>query len=254
MFGSLARLGLIVPSNNTTVEPEMQALAPAGVANFATRVMVRETNDPEEKAGTILAMHGRLDEAAEEVASLHPAAIAYACTSGSFLDGDRSDRAVCQRLASLTGIPTVTASTAVVAALRSLQVRRVALATPYIPQVSAGAKRYLQGAGFEVVAHEDLNLLSNLEKGRLDPSASADLVRSMALDGAEAVFISCTNWRTTEAVNALEHELGVPVVSSNLATYWSLLRLAEVGDGSELLRSSRLGTVNTAELPAFVMP
>lgn len=254
MFGSQARLGLIVPSNNTTVEPEMQALAPPDVASFATRVMVRETNDPDEKAGTILAMHGRLDEAADEVASLHPDAIAYACTSGSFLDGDRSDRAVCQRLATRTGVPTVTASTAVVAALRSLGVVRIALATPYIPQVSAGARLYLEDAGFEVVAHEDLELLSNLEKGRLAPSASGDLVRSMDLHGVEAVFISCTNWRTVESVYELERELDIPVVSSNLATFWSLLRLAEVASGSAALQSTRLGAVATADLPSFVLP
>lgn len=252
MYGERARLGLVVPSNNTTVEPEIAQLAPPGVAAFASRVMVAETNDPAEKTKTILGMHDRLDEAVLEVASLQPAAIAYACTSGSFLDGKGSDRSVCDRLSGLAGVPFVTASTAVVLALRSLGAERVALATPYIAEVSSGARRYLEEAGISVVAHRDLNLLSNLDKGRLGPEASEQLVRSMDLAGADAVFISCTNWRTLDAIAALEPDLGVPVISSNLATMWLLLALAGVPGQSG--SQGRLLEVEPKEIPAFVLP
>jgi maleate cis-trans isomerase len=253
VFGWRGRLGLIVPSNNTTVEPEFGALCPEGVATFATRVMVHETEDPSAKTATILAMHERLDEAAEELASLEPAAIAYACTSGSFLDGKASDRAVCGRLAARTRVPCITASTAVVLALQALGARRVALATPYIREVSTGARRYLEEAGFEVVAHDDLELLSNLDKGRLPPEASYRLVARMNLDEADAVFVSCTNWRTAEALTFVERDLGLPAVSSNVATMWALLHLA----GSVTASSPcnvRLFACRPSAIPDFVMP
>jgi maleate isomerase len=256
MFGRRARLGLIVPSNNTTVEPEFVRLAPEGVDCFATRTLIVETDDPELKARTILDMHARIDDAAREVASLEADAIGYVCTSGSFLDGDDSDRAVCARLTDATGIPTITTSTAVVVALRSLGIRRVALATPYITQVSRGLRTYLEDAGFEIVAHRDLELLSNLAKGRLGPEASEELVRAMDLGGADGVFISCTNWRTIEAVDALERDLGLPVVSSNLATAWLMLALAGAlpAAGERAPTAAGLWGHRPTEVPPFVLP
>jgi maleate cis-trans isomerase len=251
VFGWRARLGLIVPSTNTTVEPEIAGLCPDGVAAFATRVPVAETTDRSKKTATILAMHDRLDDAAAEVADLGSAAIGYACTSGSFLEGEGSDRAVCERLAAATGVPAITASTAVVMALRSLGAQRVALVTPYIPEVSAGARRYLEEAGFEVVATADLDLLSNLEKGRLPPEASYRVVAGVDLTGADAVFVSCTNWRTRESLEALEADRGLAAVSSNVATAWALLHLAGVATaGTARLRLFDL----VPDVPSFVQP
>lgn len=256
MFGARARLGLIVPSNNTTVEPEFARMDMPGVDCFATRTMIVETDDPAEKARTILDMHARIYDAAREVASLQADAIGYVCTSGSFLDGDDSDRAVCARLAEATGVASVTTSTAVVVALRSLGIDKVALATPYITQVSSGLRAYLENAGFTIGAHKDLDLLSNLAKGRLGPEASEHLVRSMDLGDADAVFISCTNWRTIEAVTALERDLGIPVVSSNLATYWLLLALSGAlpEDAASAPTSAHLWGVTPSAIPDFVLP
>lgn len=228
MFGWRARIGLIVPSTNTTVEPEFAQLAPEGVACFATRVPARETTDADDKVAAILDMHGRIEEAAAELADLGPDAIAYACTSGSFLKGVQSDAELCSSLSSTHGVPMITTSAALLDALEALGRRRVAVVTPYITQVSTGVQRYLGESGYDVVAAHDLELLSNLDKGRLGPEASYRAARAVADADADVVVISCTNWRTAEAVSALEEDLGVPVVSSNLATMWAVLRAAGV--------------------------
>jgi len=231
MYGERARLGLIVPSTNSVVEPEISAALPPGVAAFATRVPVGEAARPEDKVASILAMRDRLPAAAAEVGSLGVDVVAYACTSGSFLHGRDSDAETCAELAGVAGVPAVTTSTAMVAALRTLGARRVAVVTPYIGPVADGAAAYLAQSGFEVVARRDLDLLSNLAKGRLGPEVSAGLVREVDLSDADAVMISCTNWRTFDHLAELEHETGLPVVSSNLATMWAALRLAGIEQG-----------------------
>lgn len=234
MYGSTARIGLIVPSTNSVVEPELSAHAPDGVAFYATRVPVAEVKTEAEKVASIVAMRDRLPAAAAELGSLGPAAVGYACTSGSFLNGRDVDAETCAQLRAASGVPSYTTSTAVVAALRTLGVTRLAVVTPYIAPVAEGAVSYFAQSGFSVVARADLNLLSNLEKGRLDVAASERLVREVDTAAADAVMISCTNWRTLDRLPALEQELGIPVVSSNLATLWAGLRLAGVTGGPDV--------------------
>lgn len=230
MYGRRARLGVIVPSTNTTVEPEFAAHVPHDVAVFATRVYVTEVATEAEKAASLLAMHGQLDRAVTELASAGVDAIAYACTSGSFLAGRDSDQVMCANLTRRTGVPIVTTSSALVAALRALGAETLAVATPYVAPVADGATAYLTEAGFGVVARNDLHILSNLDKGRLEPTASFTAATGMDASAADATVISCTNWRTLDALAAIEAATGKPAVSSNLATLWALLRLAGIDD------------------------
>ena len=234
MYGWRAQLGVLVPSTNTTVEPEFARALPDGVAAFAARVPVAEVTRPEDKVASLLAMHGRIGEAAAQVGSLLPDVVGYACTSGSFLAGLGSDRDICQRMYEATGVPSLTTSTAVAAALRTLQARRIALVTPYIPAVADGAEAYLAELDIEVVARADLNLLSNLDKGRLPATESYRLARTVDVGDADALMISCTNWRTFDIIPRLEADLGLPVISSNSATLWAMLRLAGLPDRGPL--------------------
>lgn len=251
MYGVSARIGLIVPSTNSVVEPELSAHAPTGVAFYATRVPVAEVTSEADKVASIVAMRDRLPAAAAELGSLGPDVLAYACTSGSFLEGRDVDAQTCAELRAASGAPSYTTSTAVVAALRTLGATRLAVVTPYVAPVAGGAVKYLQQNGFEVVARSDLGLLSNLDKGRLAPDISTGLCREIDTGTAQAVMISCTNWRTLDDIAALESELGLPVVSSNLATLWAALRLSGIDAGGPAVQlMSSPGDVLRAQLGA----
>lgn len=239
MYGARARLGLVVPSTNTTAEPEIAGMLPPGVAAYAARVLQVETDDPAEKAATVLAMRSGLDRAVGELTGLGPAAIGFACTAASFLNGAADDRETCARLGLLT------TSRAVVLALRALDVRRVALVTPYLESINDREAAFLAEEGVVTVSSYGLGIVGNLPKGRLPVGAAADAVLAADTAGAEAVFVSCTNWRTLECLTDLERRLDKPVVSSNSATGWALLRRAGIDD-----RLPGIGRLGALRAPA----
>lgn len=226
------RLGLVIPSTNTTVERELPKLDARNVDWFSTRVLQRETDDPAEKIATVLAMRDELDSASDRLEGLTPAAIGFACTAASFLEGLSADLELCARLTDRLGTPFLTASGAVRDALGALGAERIALVTPYINEVNEREVAYFDAVGVQTIASVGLGIVGNLPKGRLPLQASADAVREL-MDASgrgkvDAVFVSCTNWLTVANIGTLEAELGVPVVSSNSALAWALLRTAGV--------------------------
>lgn len=235
MYGWRMRMGLVVPSSNTTIEPEFNRVAPDGVSVHAARVYQEETDQPERKIATVLAMNDELEPALRQLTSVQPTVIAFCCTAASFLRGAAHDQDLSARLTEAAGVPFITASTAVTLALQALGVRRVAMGTPYLDAVNERERVYLhERLGIEVVRARGLQIVGNLPKGRLDPGAAYRVARDVDCAEAEAVFLSCTNWRTLEVIAALEQDLGKPVVSSNQATLWAALRIGG-------LRGARLG-------------
>ncbi len=228
MFGWKCRLGIIVPSSNTTVEPEFALMAPSGVSTFAARVFQRETERADEKIESVLAMREHIPVALDQLLSVGPHAIAYTCTAGSFLGGREDDRETCSHLSSQAGVPVITTSTAVLGALEALGVQRVALVTPYVSEVNEREKAYLEESGFEVTAIRGMGIVGNVPKGRLSRTQAYQEAIQVDVSNADAIFISCTNWRTVDLIPDLEANMSRPVVSSNQATFWALLRASGV--------------------------
>jgi maleate cis-trans isomerase len=241
MYGRRARIGLVVPSSNTTSEPEIGRLLPDGVDAYATRVLQREeTEDAARETAGVLAMRAELGRAVDELATLQPVAVGFASTAASFLNGAVDDRETCSVLSFRARCPVVTASRSVVLALRALGVRRVALATPYPAGITDWAVSFLAEEGLDTVSAVDLGLVGSLARGRLPVGAAENLALRADVPAAEAVLVVGTNWRTLEALPGLERRLGKPVLSSNGATGWALLRRADVTDRLPAL--GRLGT------------
>jgi maleate isomerase len=205
------RLGVILPSSNTTVEFEFsRALQGADVSVHYARVPLQEV--------TVQGLEGmecRLEEAAQLLADAQVNAVAFACTSGSLVKGLGYDSKLAKRISEVAHCPALTTSGAVLEALKALNARRICLGTPYLSEVAAKEVRYLEGNGFEVLKEQSLGIKENLEIGQLTPADAEKLAKTVFMKGADAVFISCTNFRTFEALPKLETELSVPVISSN---------------------------------------
>jgi maleate isomerase len=173
---------------------------------------------------------------ATEVKAVSPLVTAYACTSGSFVGGLAGEAAIVAAMKEAGATAAVTTSGALLTALRHLDIKRIATATPYTADITAGLSSYLAEAGVDVVAAAGLGLTSDIWTVPYD--VTAELVRDTDRPDAEAVFISCTNLPTYDVIAPLEAELGKPVLTANQVTMWSALTMAgrkAVGPGQQLL-------------------
>jgi len=214
------RIGLLVPSSNSTVEVEFYRALPDDVSLHVGRLPITQVN-PESIEGMV----DPLEAEAKKLASAEVDVIVLGAAAPSFLKGMGYDREMSQRIAHATGKPATTASTALLQSLRALGVRRVALGTAYSPKVNEIAVNFLTANGIEVVETECLGLVDNLEIGRLDVQTAYELGRRIACPGAEAIAFLCTNWQSMASIERLERDTGLPVLSSTQFSVWAALTI-----------------------------
>ena len=172
-----------------------------------------------------LARDPNIGQAAHRLAERGAQAVAYGCTSGSYVLGPSGDAAIIEQMRTAAGVPATTTSTAVVTALRTLGAHSVAVLSPHIDDLNARLRAYLEAAGFNVAAMVGLNLSCDIEA--VEPAETRQIVESQVdRADADAVFISCTGMRTAEIIDELETSLGKPVVTANQATLWHVAQLA----------------------------
>ncbi|MEM2203550.1 MAG: aspartate/glutamate racemase family protein [Sulfolobales archaeon] len=219
MHGWRARIGLIVPSSNTTMEPELYRAIPQGVSIHTSRIPLREVT-----IESLLEMEKHSLRASQELVDADVDLILYGCTSGSLVGGPGFDKAIAGKIYEATGKPVVATATAVIEALEVLGVKRVVVATPYIDEINYAERRFLEAHGLEVLLIKGMGVRRNTDIGRISPYEVYRFARSLYREGAEGLFISCTNLRTFEVIEPLEKDLGIPVVTSNQASLWASLR------------------------------
>lgn len=227
MIGWRARLGFLVPPGNPTVEPEMTALAPEGVSLHFNRMVARGVpGSPDGQSERNRMMVDNIEVSTEMLALVKPAVIVLAHTATSYWLGREREADLLAHLKKSTGTRVVTAFGSVVQALERLSVRKLALGAPYSRDTTLQAKAHLEAHGLEVVNFDNLKGVANI----YDETAESAyrLARKVDRTDAEAVFLTGTGMPTLAVLEALEHDLGKPVISSASAMMWHALRLAGV--------------------------
>src|SRR4051794_40815323 len=205
-YGWRGRIGLIAPSTNTTLEPEFWRMAPEGISIHVARVhQAGRQGDP----ASYQRMADGIGDAAMLLATAEVDVIAFGCTSCTYFVPPESVRAAIVERGLCPGILT---ADAVVAALRALEVRRIAVAGPRTREVTEREVGFLAEAGFEVVGASYLGLGATEEErryiGRVPVEVAARLALRADRPAAEAIFISCTQLPTLAVIARLESELG----------------------------------------------
>ncbi|MCX4508888.1 MULTISPECIES: maleate cis-trans isomerase family protein [Streptomyces] len=170
----------------------------------------------------IVSEHETLGEAVRALSASEPEVIAYACTSGSFVGGVAGERAMCEAMTSAGEVASLTTSGALLEALEELGARRIAVVTPYTDSVTRALEDYLGEAGVAVTGRAFLGLTRYIWK--VPYRSVVDMARQAVVGAADALFISCTNLPTYDAIPQLEAELRMPVLSANQVTMWAALR------------------------------
>lgn len=228
------KLGLIVPSWNTVMEYESQRMAGNGISIHTMRIS--HTADTEEN---IIWMGTQVPAAAKLLAHASVNVICYGCTVGGFVKGPGYDQQLSDAIKAATGIPGTTTIVAVMDALGVFKAKRVCVASPYEPWLNERLRGFLNQSGLEVLAIHGLGTQAHSTIG---PEQVEALVMSVDRPEADAIFISCTNFGTLDIIESLEEKLRKPVVTSNSASMWKMMRLAgdtrAVPGGGRLFREA----------------
>ena len=225
---STVRVGLVVPSSNTTMETEVpELLRRHPTSSFTThsaRLVMRRVT-PEE----LSRMNAESGPAAAALADARCDVLAYACLVAVMAEGPGAHEVAEARLAAAArtaghAMPVVTSAGALLAGLSALGARRVALIAPYLEPLTGKVCDYLAGSGVEVVDRISLGVADNVEVGRLDPERLPELARKLDIGDADAVVLSaCVQMPSLPAVPVVEKELGLPVLTAATATVHQVL-------------------------------
>lgn len=215
----MKRIGLLVPSSNTTVETEFFRALPPEVTLHTARLFLA-TIAPE----SILGMVEDMERQSKLLASADVDVIVLGATAPSFFKGLGYDRELIAKIETASGKKATTTSTALVEAIRHIGAKRVALGSAYTVRVNDVAKDFLEASGIEVTDVKGLSLTDNLVVGRLSAHTAHDLALSLDHSNADAIVLSCTNWKTMEVVERIEQAAGKPVITTTQATVWAALR------------------------------
>jgi maleate cis-trans isomerase len=222
--GVRQRIGVMVPSTNTTCEADFNMVAPRDVTVHGQRLWMTNdaTGDDAYKR-----MNDEIETGARYLATARVDVIAYGCTTGSFYRGPGWDREMLALITRAAGVPAVATTPSVVEALRAFGARRLSVATPYPEWNNGRLRAYLEAQGFEVLNVEgEPRAAAAGNQGINDqpPESVVEFATRVCRPEADALLCSCTAWRSVEAVAALEAQTGKPVVTSNQATIWTALR------------------------------
>lgn len=220
------RIGLLVPSSNTTVEPEFYRALPPHITLHVARLHLTQIT-PE----SILGMVADLEAHSRSLASADVDVIVLGATAPSFLKGLGYDREIAQRIEAATGKRATTTSTALLEAIRHLKLQRVVLGSAYDDKVNGIARAFLEANGVTVLDAQGLGLVDNLEVGRLDDATAYELARRVDRPDAQGIVLACTNWRTMGVIERLEQELHKPVISTTQVSVWAALRMLGEEEG-----------------------
>jgi len=226
------RIGQIVPSSNTTMETEIPAILRAREAIAAERFTFHSSRMRMKRVTKeeLAAMDADSDRCALELSDARVDVLGYACLVAIMSMGNGYHRISESRLHQRTcdngaPAPVVTSAGALVDGLHAVGAKKISLLAPYMKPLTRLVIDYIESEGIEVVDSISLEIADNLEVGRQDSRAPIEITRKLQTSGVDAVVASaCVQMPSLQSIQAIEDRVGLPVLSSSVATTYMMLK------------------------------
>jgi len=209
------KVGLIIPSSNTVMEPDFHRQIGAACAISTSRIYLEQVTRDAEQA----MIDDDLPKALQLIKTTDPHVIVFGCTSAGSLGGLQSDAGIARRIEEVTGVRALTVVGSIVEQLNAIRPRKVAVFTPYREELTRTVAECVAQAGYQLGTVAGMGIVSNREIGQVAPDEIVEFVAGrMAGAPVDCIFLSCTNWQAIDAIAAVKARFDVPVITSNQAT------------------------------------
>jgi maleate isomerase len=236
VLGWRKTFGAIGPSTNTVVQPDFDAMRPAGVTNHYSRIFTPNStalSNETFRAG-IATISDNVMDAVKSVMTCAPDYLVMGMSAITFFGGRKGADAFVRQMQDATGIGISIGSHSTTAALRAYGgVERIAVLSPYWPVMNEAVIGYFTDMGFAVVRDVALQCTSWTAIAQVTSAQCRDALRKLDGDDVDALVQVGTNLSMVRLAAAAEIWLGKPVIAINAATYWHALRASGIEDRME---------------------
>jgi maleate cis-trans isomerase len=230
MYGWRAKIGHVAPSRGDTLVYEFYQMMPEGFMILNSTGTIRQLVDADFERQL-----QRIEEAAQDLVENKCDAIIIGGSPLFTKLGYGSDIEMEKKLTAKFGVPTSPGITGEIAALRSLNIKKLVVATPHEDSLNHRMKAFLEASGFNVLKIQGYGVRKNADLTDMDIHAAYRIAKKLyeQASDADGIFVPCPRWPTVTDVDLLEREIGKPVVTSCQAYIWHALKMAKVKEGIE---------------------
>jgi len=213
------KLGMVLPANNSVLEPELWPRLPADVALHVARILVRGDLTPL----AIEAMETQVPRAVDELMATGVDLIVYADMVTTFIMRESWNRERLQAIVRKAAVPCISAWVAMERALATIGARRLAIGSPYPATIHPLAVEHFRKVGFDVVAEATLGVLAVRDVPQVTRGAIVELATSIARPDIDAIVLLATDLPTFDSIGMIESRTGRPLLSCNQTILWAAL-------------------------------
>lgn len=229
-------MGVIAPSTNTTVQPDMERMRPEGVTNHFSRIFVEDPlalSNEDFLVGTQAISDATMD-AVRSVMTAKVDYLVLGMSAVTFYGGVEGGAKWKANVEAVAGVGASTGAESVVAALKAFGgIKNVSFVSPYYPVANAEVRRYFEESGFTVKRDKPLQCKRWTDIAKVTPAELRPVLDELDGDDVDAVVQVGTNLSIIDLAAEYEQQRAKPFVAINTATYWHGLRACGIHDKIE---------------------
>jgi len=214
------RIGLLALSTDLTIERDFQSICYSlPISLFVNRI---HNENPLTKEN-LLKMYDQLESIAEKILPGEKInTVAYGCTSGTIAIGEDKVKEKIQL--AKPGCHVTTPITSAIKAFNKMNVKKIAVFTPYPESVNKTISEYLIKKNINVTSFSTFNLDLDVDFAKVDPKYLSEILTKLNINDADALFVSCTALPALAILDEVEKKINKPVFSSNQTLIWDTIR------------------------------